>query len=105
MSSKHCIYTALLLTAITSWSSCEKESAADQWPQMATFYGESCGLKSVPLDSVTRFEVKIDAFTSTWPESKTHPLYPEIQANIKAASLRITITINDSWDGETFINY
>lgn len=105
MSRKHCMYTALLLTVITFWSSCEKEDAADQWPLMTTFYGESCGLQSVPIDSVTRFSVKVDAFTTTCPESKAHPLYPAIQANIKSASLRITITINDEWDGETYINY
>ena len=94
-----------LITAAFLLASCEKESAADQWPQMRMFYGESCVLQAVSLDSVTRFAVKVDGFTATYPESKGHYLYPKIQANIKAASLRITITINDSWNGETFINY
>ncbi len=94
-----------LITAAFLLTSCEKEGTADQWPQMTTYYTESCGLPSVPLDSVTRFSGKVDAFTTTYPESKAHPLYPAIQANIKSASLRITITINDEWDGETYINY
>lgn len=86
-------------------SSCSKEQATDQWPQMTTYYTESCGLQSVPIDSVTRFAVKVDGFTAAHPESTAHPLYPAIQSNIKAASLRITITINDTWDGETYMNY
>ena len=95
----------LLITFLFLLTACEKEGTADQWPQMQTYYTESCGLQAVPLDSVARFDQKVDAFTAAYPESKAHPLYPAIQANIKSASLRITITINDEWDGETYINY
>ena len=102
---KKSFVAAMFAAVVLLLASCEKEGAADQWPQMRTFYNESCGLQTVALDSVTRFATKVDAFTTTWPESKEHPLYPAIQSNIKAASLRITITINDTWNGETYINY
>ena len=102
---KKYLVAAIFATAEFLLVACDKDSFADQWPQMRTFYGESCGLQAVPLDSVTRFAVKVDGFTATFPESKEHYLYPKIQANIKSASLRLSITIDDEWDGETFINY
>lgn len=96
---------AMFAVLVFLLTACEKEGTADQWPQMQTYYTESCGLQSVPIDSVTRFSGKVDAFTAVYPESKEHPLYPKIRTNIQAASLRLTITINDEWDGETYMNY
>lgn len=103
MKRKYSIYIALLALMMCLMTACDKE--VEQWPQMRTFYGESCGLQAVPLDSVSRFKVKVDDFTMANPASKEHPLYPKIRTNIQAASLRLTITINDEWDGETFMNY
>ena len=51
------------------------------------------------------YKVKVDDFTNEYPESKEHSLYPKILANIKSAYLRINITINDEWDGETKVNF
>lgn len=75
---KKSFVAAMFAAVVLLLVSCEKEDAADQWLEMTTFYCESCGLQSVPLDSVTRFAVKVDGFTATYPESKAHPLYPAI---------------------------
>ncbi|MCK8620876.1 hypothetical protein [Prevotella sp. E13-27] len=40
-----------------------------------------------------------------FPEEKEHHLYPKIQANIKSASLRITITGDTTWAGTTTIYF
>ena len=72
---------------------------------MESFYIESCGLPAVTIDSVKLFSTKVNDYTTEYPESKEHSLYPKIQANIKSASLRLNITINDEWDGETYINF
>ena len=72
---------------------------------MESFYIESCGLRSVTLDSVKTFSVKVNDYTTEYPESKDHSLYPKIQDNIKDASLRITIECDTTWDGETHINF
>ena len=39
------------------------------------------------------------------PDATQDPLYPEIQKNIKANLLRLSITIHDEWDGETTIEF
>jgi len=84
---------------------CEKEVLSEGYPEMEFFYVESCALQTVTTDSVKSFSVKVDDFTTIFPDSKEHSLYPKIQANIRKASLRVTITINDEWDGETHINF
>jgi hypothetical protein len=72
---------------------------------MEGFYIESCGLPSVNIDSVKSFSTRVNDYTTEYPESKEHSLYPKIQANIKSASLRLTITINDEWAGDTIIHF
>ena len=74
-------------------------------PEMKAFYQESITLPSVTTDSVNRFSVKVNDFIEVNPEALDDPLYPKIMSNIKTATLRITITINDEWDGETHINF
>ena len=74
-------------------------------PQMDAYYAESKGLSAVTIDSVTLFKNKVEGFVTTHPIAKEHEKYPLIQANIKAASLRITITINDEWAGDTIIHF
>ncbi len=84
---------------------CEKEVFSDEYPEMEGFYVESCGLSDVTTDSVKSFTIKVNNYTVDYPESKHHSLYPMIQANIKSASLRITIECDTTWDGETHINF
>lgn len=94
----------LLVFAISWFTSCEKE-VYDINPQMESFYMESVQLPSVTIDSVQSFSSKVDGFTRSYPEALEHKRYPQIKENIKSASLRLTITINDEWDGETHINF
>lgn len=84
--------------------SCEKDEF-DVNPQMEAYYIESLQLPSVTIDSVKTFSSKVNGFTRTYPMALEHKRYPQIKENIKSASLRISITINDEWDGETHINY
>lgn len=84
---------------------CEKDVIGEGYPEMEGFYTESCGLPEVTIDSVKLFSVKVDNYTNVYPESKEHSLYPKIQANIKSASLSITITCDTTWAGETHVNF
>lgn len=84
---------------------CEKDVIGEGYPEMEGFYVESCALPTVSIDSVKSFAVKVNDYTTEYPESKEHSLYPKIQANIKSASLRITITCDTTWAGETHINF
>ena len=84
---------------------CEKDVNREGYPEMEGFYVESCGLPAVTIDSVKLFSTKVNDYTTEYPESKEHSLYPKIQANIKSASLRITITCDTTWAGETHINF
>lgn len=84
--------------------SCENE-VFDVSPQMEAYYIESLQLLSVTTDSVKAFSSKVDVFTNMYPWAAEHEKYPLIKENIKAASLRLNIVINDEWDGETHINF
>lgn len=95
----------LLFICCLAVMACDKEVISEGYPEMEGFYIESCGLPGVTIDSVTLFSAKVDNYTIEFPESKEHSLYPKIQANIKSASLRLTITCDTTWDGETHINF
>lgn len=84
--------------------SCEKD-VFDVNPQMEAYYIESLQLPSVTIDSVKSFSSKVDGFTRSYPLALEHEKYPKIKENIKAASLRITITCDTTWAGETHINF
>lgn len=84
--------------------SCEKEGY-DISPQMESFYMESVQLPTVSLDSIMKFSTKVDSYVADNPLAKEHRRYPQILQNIKTASLRLSISINDEWDGDTHINY
>ena len=84
---------------------CENEAIGEGYPEMEGFYTESRGLPTVTIDSVKSFSTKVNDYTTEYPESKKHSLYPKIQANIKSASLRITLTCDTTWAGETYINF
>ena len=97
----------LILFLITSFIAigCEKQVISESYPEMKAFYTESCTLPAVTIDSVKTFSAKVGKYVSKYPESKSHSLYPKIQENIKAASLRITIECDTTWDGETHIYF
>ena len=95
----------LLFAACLMVIGCEKEVLSEGYPDMEAFYSESCGLMAVTTDSVNSFKVKFNGYTTEYPESKEHRLYPKIQENISAASLRLVITCDTTWDGETHINF
>ena len=94
----------LLLSASFILPSCEKE-VFDYSPQMEAYYVESMGLSAVTIDSVSLFKNKVEGFVTTHPIAKEHEKYPLIQANIKSASLRLTITVDTTWAGEKAINF
>lgn len=94
----------LLLLASIILPSCEK-AVIDEYPQMESFYVESKGLNFVTIDSVKSFSSKVDGFVTTYPLAKEHEKYPLIQANIKSASLRLTITVDTTWAGEETIHF
>ena len=72
---------------------------------MLEYHSESQQLGVATTDSVARFSSKVQGFVAQHPDAKEDSLYPEIQKNIKANLLRLSITIDDEWDGETFIEY
>ena len=95
----------LFFTVCLFMVGCEKQVISESYPEMKAFYTESCTLPAVTIDSVKTFSAKVDNYVANYPKSKSHSLYPKIQENIKAASLRITIECDTTWDGETHINF
>lgn len=95
----------LLVAICLMVMSCEKDVIGEGYPEMEGFYVEFCGLPTVTIDSVKSFTVKVNDYTTEYPESKEHSLYPKIQANIKSGSLRITITADTTWAGTTTIHF
>ena len=81
---------------------CEKD-VYDINPQMESFYVESMQLTSASADSIKSFSNKVDGFTMSYPWAVEHERYPQIMENIKSASLRISITTNEEWDGDSII--
>ena len=94
----------LLVFSISWFTSCEKD-VYDINPQMESFYMESVQLPSVTIDSVKSFSSKVEGFTRSYPWAVEHQRYPQIKENIKSASLRLVITCDTTWDGETHINF
>ena len=90
-----------ILMACFCIMACEKEVS----DLMENYYTESMGLQSVTIDSVNTFSNKVNSYVALNPGEKDHPLYPKIQANIKSASLRINITCDTTWAGETHIYF
>ena len=92
------IFSILFLTA-----SCQKEQT--RYPEIQAYHVESLNLYVASADSVGNFSQKVQAFVVHHPDATQDPLYPVIQQNIQKNLLRLSITINDEWDGETCINY
>lgn len=72
---------------------------------MQAYYVESCHLGVAATDSVQRFMQKVDTFVTHHTDAKQDPLYPRIQENIRSASFRLSITIDEEWDGEYYMNF
>lgn len=94
----------MLLSASFILPSCEK-AVSDEYPQMEAYYVESKGLNSVSIDSIKTFSSKVDGFVTTYPLAKEHEKYPLILDNIKEASLRITLSVDTVWGGDTIIHF
>jgi hypothetical protein len=94
------LMAALVLTVLTS---CQKE--VQRYDEMRLYHGESLTLHQVQADSVVRFSDKVNAFVARYPAAAEDPLYPEIRANIRAALVTFTITVDDEWDGEIRVEY
>lgn len=84
-------------------ASCEKE--VTRYPEIQAYHVESLNLYAASADSVGNFSQKVKTFVVHHPDATQDPLYPEIQQNIKQNLLRLSITINDEWDGETTIEF
>lgn len=86
------------------FASCESY----EYPQnevLKGYFEESKGLSQASTDSISRFSAKVNEFTTRIPEAKNDPLYTRIQENIRLATLRITIKIEDEWEGEKVISF
>lgn len=94
-----CVIGGFILT------SCEKSGSVDEFPIMEQYYKESVALPTVTLDSVKSFSNKVDEFVTLYPKAKQHKRYSQIAENIKAASLHISISVHEEWDGDTIINF
>ena len=95
------LMAALVLTVL--FSSCQKE--VQRYDEMRLYHGESLTLHQVQADSVVRFSDKVNAFVAHYPAAAEDPLYPEIRANIRAALVTFSITVDDEWDGEIHLEY
>lgn len=101
---KAAIYLILLMGLGIVFPSCSKTSIED-FPIMEDFYAESVNLPSVTADSVNHFKIKFNGFVAANPSAKQHSKYQPIMDNIQAASLRIILTIDTAWLGDTTVYF
>lgn len=94
---------SIALLMLLAFASCEKELT--HYPEIVAYHAESKTLDVATSDSIGKFNVKVKTFVAQHPAATQDPLYPEIQKNIKANLLRLSITIHDEWDGETTIEF
>ena len=84
---------------------CSKETSVSHYPEMQAYYAESCNLGVAATDSVQRFAQKVNAFVTLHTDATDDPLYDRICDNIQSAWIRISITINEDWDGDYNMNF
>ena len=72
---------------------------------MKDYFEESQGLSQASTDSVARFSMKVNEFTTRIPEAKNDPFFSKIQDNIKLATLRIKLDFDAEWDSEVEIKF
>ena len=77
-------------------SSCEKEVL--RYEEMVQYHAESLTLPSVAVDSVGRFEQKVEGFVALHPAAAEDPLFPEILDNIRQALVRFNLTLDPDWE-------
>ncbi len=93
------LFCLCLMLSTLIFANCESY----EYPQnevLKGYFEESKGLSHASTDSISRFSAKVNEFTTRIPEAKNDPLYTRIQENIRLATLRITIKIEDEWAGE-----
>ena len=104
------LYSALLRHALIPFNfvmivsflclACSKETSVTQYPEMQAYYAESCYLGVAASDSVQRFSLKVETFVTRHTDAKQDPLYPRIQDNIRAASIRLNFNFDTEWEPE-----
>lgn len=94
---------ASLVIALLFMSSCEKDLM--RYEEMRQYHQESLTLQQVTTDSVTRFSSKVSTFVASHPAAQEDPLYPEIQENIRLATLRIAVILDEEWGDDKHINF
>ena len=76
---------------------------------MLNYYDESTHLPAATTDSIHRFATKVETYVIKNPEEKANPLYPEIRNNItkaaQAGGIKLIITIDTAWAGDTTIYF
>ncbi len=93
----------LILILPFAFISCEKETSS--FPELDSFYTESCDLPKTTPDSAKNFTKKFAGFVKTNPESKEHPKYPLIVDNIKKCNFSIVIEVDTAWAGEIIFDF
>ena len=87
----------ILIIVSFLYFACSKETSVSHYPEMQAYYAESCNLGVAATDSVQHFAQKVDAFVTQHTDAKQDPLYPRIQENIRSASFRLNINVDDEW--------
>lgn len=73
--------------------------------KIADYHAESQNLYVASADSVGKFTQKVKNFVASHPDATQDPLYPDLQQNIQQNLVRLSITVETDWGGETFIEY
>ena len=84
---------------------CDRDTMSTIFPEIESYYKESCSWDGVAKDSLERFVVKVRGFLNEKPEARKDPLLPKIQEKVKTASQRFTIEVDTAWAGDTLIYF
>ena len=98
-----------------AFASCEKEVMEDLTP-MHSMFNESVNLPQATLDSITTCTHKFGGYVGSHPESRQDKYFDPTLQNlrdaaalygytIKETTVTAGITVNDEWDGETYIYF
>lgn len=74
----------------------------DVSPAMERFYNESVELPSRTVDSINKFDNKVNSFTIRYPDALDHYRYPQIKENVRLA---LVIKADTSWAGADSIYF
>ena len=107
---------ALMCIALPlAFASCEKDVMEELTP-MHSMFNESVNLQQATLDSITNFTHKFGGYVGSHPESRQDKYFDPTLQNlrdaaalygytIKETTVTAGITVNDEWDGETYIYF